>query len=84
MREANPAEDQSQPAEALGRMLRRGLPDACLRFCPHGVRAMRDDTAAVANPTGCVILCHNCADRGPEGAMTFPPQNEPGELVCCD
>ena len=139
MGETNAVDEKRKPTDALGRMLRRDLPEAmradieallrrdnagadelkracsvfgkrlaltsprtdirwnptvdaekcvgcgvCFRFCSHGVYAMGENTAVVANPTGCVILCHNCASRCPKGAITFPPQTEYWELVCRD
>lgn len=54
---------------------------ACFAYCPHAVYEMRGGRVAVVNPTGCVILCHNCEPLCPAGAIAFPPQKDYAELI---
>jgi len=55
----------------------RGSGD-CVRFCPNSVFAfdVTAQRAKVAHFYQCTVLCNNCVTVCPNGAISFPSQEE--------
>ncbi len=50
----------------------------CVKFCPNSVYelAAGEGRARVAHFHRCVVLCNNCVAVCPNGAISFPSQDE--------
>jgi NAD-dependent dihydropyrimidine dehydrogenase PreA subunit len=50
----------------------------CVRFCPNSVYELdaAEGRARVAHFYQCVVLCNNCVAVCPNGAISFPSQDE--------
>lgn len=67
---------------------------ACIRMCPHGVYDVKKySSPVVSNPDDCISGCHNCANKCPNGAITYvgdrtgwiPPHGKPeSDVPCCE
>jgi len=50
----------------------------CVKFCPNSVYEVdgAEGRARVAHFYQCVVLCNNCVSVCPNGAISFPSQDE--------